>query len=128
MKIYFDKIPLNEGGQPPKTMSINGKNLTSCDFAINADSALIRQNKNTNFSITVEIEREHDSENDAVIFAATHHIQLNCKTSATLEFYDDTENDKPAFFIAQNTVLGNVSTSVHACASTSKYNFIGTII
>ena len=128
MKIYFDKIPLNEEEQLPKSLTINGKNSTSLDFAIDASSALVRQNKNTNFAITIVIEREHESENDALIFATTHQLQLNCKGCAKLEFYNDTNDNQPPFFTAENIALESLSISIDARASTSKYNFIGTIV
>ena len=128
MKIYFDKIPLNEEEQPPKSLTINGKNSTSLDFAIDSSSALVRQNKNTNFAISIVIEREHESENDALIFATTHQLQLNCKSCATLEFYNDANDNKQPFFTAENIALQSLSISIDARASTSKYIFIGTII
>ncbi len=123
MKIYFDDILLNKAEQPPKTFSVNGENLTSREYAINAQSAIIRQNKNSNFSLTLEIQRTHETEANAAVFAVEHCFNLNCTSVGTLKILED-EREK---LLLENTVLESVKTSANGHGTISKYDFLGTI-
>ncbi len=123
MKIYFDNILLNEDEQPVKSFVVNSANLTSSEYAIGAQSAIIRQNKNSRISLNFEIQHAHQSESDAAIFALEHCTNLNCASTGTLRIIEQARQK----YSLNNAVLDSIKITTAGHTTTAKYEFIGTV-
>ena len=125
MKATYATTILNEFAQPLKSLTIDSKNFVLCEHAINADNALVRQNKNLQTSISFEIARTFKNEREAQMFAMTHAQTLNTKPMSTLSFANLKTND--VFLKIDNAVISSVKTSVQSHLTTTKYTFLGSL-
>lgn len=126
MKICFGTIPLNDGCQPPKSFEVATKNSVSALFAIGAENALTRQNKNAKTTIEFEIERSHASDDEAAQFAMAHAASLNALSAPSTTFADDANG--AVFLQLGGSVLNYVRTRVENMSTSTKYSITGNII
>ena len=121
MIISFSSKILNEGAQPPKSLSIDLKNQVSNVYAIDAPASIVYQRGNSRMLIVFEIERAHESEALAAKFALEHSAALNSLSDGELIFFD--ENNREEILKIDAAVLSSAKTAVEGMYTSTKYQF-----
>jgi len=118
MKIYFSTLHLNGGSESPKDVCADAKRRTQTEYPIDASTAKLFDRKNARYALSFSLERSHESESEAEIFALTHASQVAALSPATLEFAGD--NGSVLF---SNAALERIKTQCDGIMTVSKYEF-----
>ncbi len=124
MKIEIAGISLNADGQEPKDFLISQRRQVQTEFPIGSERASIFDRKNTKTALSFKIERAHQSECDAEIFAASHGMQLSEASPANLNVsMENSRGEKAATFVFYDAIPEQISVSINGIASTTSYQF-----
>ncbi len=118
MKISISSLELCSEREQPKNISIERRRQIRTEFPIGSKNAMLFDRENGRYYASFEIERFHNSEDEANLFALEHAESLENILPAPLLFsFEDCS------FKMDSASLSKIRTEIDGIKTSSKYEF-----